>query len=215
MKDHIFISDFDGTITLKDFYWIIIDDYIGEKGRDHYLAWKKKEKIGLTFLNKIFTWHKFSQADHDTVLSKVAIDPTFKRLDTWTQDHNMDLMVLSAGFRYYIDYAMDLAALSHIPIITNEGSFINGHFKMQANEKSWFYHKVYGVDKQKVVLHYKKKYKKVYFAGDSEPDYKAALSADIRFAKGELLELLKASGHTYYPFETFADIIDILESLEQ
>ncbi|MCF8019649.1 MAG: MtnX-like HAD-IB family phosphatase [Vallitaleaceae bacterium] len=215
MKDHIFISDFDGTITLKDFYWIIIDDYIGEKGRDHYLAWKKKEKIGLTFLNKIFTWHKFTQADHDTVLSKVVIDSTFKRLDTWTQDHNMDLMVLSAGFRYYIDYAMDLAALSHIPIITNEGSFRNGHFKMQANEKSWFYHKVYGVDKEKVVLHYKKKYKKVYFAGDSEPDYKAALSADIRFAKGELLELLKASGHTYYLFETFADIIDILESLEQ
>jgi len=101
MKDHIFISDFDGTITHKDFYWIVIDDYIGEKGRDHYFAWKKKKKIGLTFLNKIFTWHPFTQAEHDEILSKITIDSSFKNFDTWTQNHNMDLMVLSAGFLTY------------------------------------------------------------------------------------------------------------------
>jgi len=62
MKDFIFISDFDGTISQKDFYWILIDDYIGSKGVEFYHEWKKDKKIGIEFLNTIFSWHKFSEA---------------------------------------------------------------------------------------------------------------------------------------------------------
>lgn len=213
MKDQIFIADFDGTLTEKDFYWIIIDDYIGEAGKAYYTEWKKDQKIGVEFLNKIFTWYDFTKEEHDDAIRKVAIDHSLKNLEGWTSVHGCDFMILSAGFRHYIDAVLELEGLSHIPVITNEGVFEKGHFIIQPDEGAWYYHPVYGVNKEKVIQHYKKDYNKVYFAGDSEPDYLAAIAADVRFAKGELKRLLEESGHFFYSFETFEDIKKILESL--
>ena len=34
-KKFAFISDFDGTLTHKDFYQMIIDEYLGEEGKDY------------------------------------------------------------------------------------------------------------------------------------------------------------------------------------
>ena len=41
-KKFAFISDFDGTLTNKDFYKMIIDEYLGEEGKELYKAWRRK-----------------------------------------------------------------------------------------------------------------------------------------------------------------------------
>lgn len=184
MKECIFISDFDGTISRKDFYWIIIDDYIGEEGKAFYLDWKSKHKIDVPFLNKVFTWHDFDKKEHDEIIGKVEIDHSLGDFVDYTESCGWDFLVLSAGFRYYIDMVLPAEGLGHLEVITNEGGvFENGHFIIKPHEDAWYYHDVYGVDKEAVVKHYKRSHKKVYFAGDSEPDYKAAIAADICFAK--------------------------------
>lgn len=215
MKECIFISDFDGTISKRDFYWIIIDDYIGAEGKQHYLDWKKNHKIGVTFLNKIFTWHKFTKEEHDDVISKVAIDKTLKKFKVYLKTVDCELIILSAGFRYYIDKVLEAEGLSDIEVITNEGVFEEAQFQIRADEGSWYYHELYGVDKYKVIKHYKTLYKTVMFAGDSEPDYRAAVAADIRFAKGELVTLLEAGGYEYYAFNEFEEVGEILKNLKR
>lgn len=211
--DYLFISDFDGTLSRKDFYWIIIDDYIGEEGKRFYLDWKAKHKIDVPFLNKVFTWHDFTDQEHDEILDKVVIDEDFHDFDLWCQEHAMGLKVLSAGFDYYIKKVFDKRGLSHLEVLSNPGIFEGGHFVIKPDPNSWFYHDVYGVDKEIVVKHYKESYKKVFFAGDSEPDFKAAMAADLCFAKDELAALLRREGHPFYEFDHFSEISTVLEKL--
>ena len=44
MKDFAFISDFDGTLTKKDFYKILSDAYLKEEYSCHYLKLGKMVK---------------------------------------------------------------------------------------------------------------------------------------------------------------------------
>lgn len=61
----------------------------------------------------------------------------------------------------------------------------------EGDEYIEFYSDRYGIDKLSVVKKLKNNYKKIFYAGDSEPDIKPVLVADVVFAKGELVELLK------------------------
>ena len=48
------------------------------------------------------------------------------------------------------------------------------------------------------------------YAGDSAPDYKASLLADVRFAKDELIPLYDKAGEKYIPMKSFKDVISYL-----
>jgi 2,3-diketo-5-methylthio-1-phosphopentane phosphatase len=211
MNDFVFISDFDGTITKKDFYWILLDDYIGQKGIDYYKEWKKTKKIGTEFLNKVFTWHTFTDEERRQALNKVDIDEKLPDVIEEVKKQGGDFVILSAGFRYYIDYVLKQDSLDKIPVYTNEGSFKDNTFVMEPDKNSPYYSEIYGIDKEKVALEHRKKYKKVYFAGDSEPDYKAAICADVIFAKDELARLLDESGRAYIKYSSFEDILEYLK----
>lgn len=213
MNRFIFISDFDGTMSKKDFYSIIIDDYIGEEGRNYSVEWRKNNKVDVPFLNKIFSWHKFSDDELKEVLEKVQIDPYTKELYQFVKDQNGDFLILSAGFNYYIERALKRDGLDELKLITNEGVYENQGFIMKPDTTKKYYSPVYGVDKERVVLENKKEYQKVFYAGDSEPDFKAALAADVVFAKGELKELLDEARKPYYAFETFDEVIKILKEV--
>jgi 2,3-diketo-5-methylthio-1-phosphopentane phosphatase len=206
MKEFIFISDYDNTITKKDFYWILLDDYIGEKGKAFYKEWKKDKLIGTEFLNQVFTWHKFSKEEHDEALSKVEMDRDLEKVVNWVDENEGEFYILSAGFRYYIDHVLKAQGLEHLKVLTNEGSFENGIFKMEPDQSSPWYSEVYGIDKGLVAQYYKKQCKTLYFVGDSEPDFHAAKHADIVFAKEELARIMEVEGMEYIPYTCFLDI---------
>lgn len=213
MKPFIFITDFDGTMSEKDFYGILIDDYIGEEGKNFSLEWRKNNKVDVTFLNKVFSWHKFDEEELQEVLEKVKIDPYAKELYDFIHLKGGDFLILSAGFNYYIERALKRNGLEVLPLITNEGVHENGVFIMKPDASKSYFSPVYGVDKEKVVLEHKKEYNKVYYAGDSEPDFKAALAADVVFAKGELKALLDEVQKPYHPFTSFSEVMTILEEV--
>lgn len=211
--DGIFISDFDNTLTLKDFYWIVIDDYIGDAGREFYDAWKKEKKIGVDFLNAIFGWRTFTEEEHAEALSKVIFSPGYEKVLKRLDKAGMDFMVLSAGFDYYIRIVLAAGGLEEVPVVANRGRFQDGHFIVDPDPAAWYYSPLYGVDKEAVVRRFKEEYGTVYFAGDSEPDFLAAKAADVRFAKTELARLLDEAGISYHPYEDFHDIARTLKGL--
>jgi len=211
MKEFIFISDFDNTISERDFYWLVIDHYIGQRGVDYYKEWKKSNKIGTEFLNTIFSWHTFTDEAHIEALDRVHMDVDLEGVETFVRDHGGDFHILSAGFSYYIEYALAKRGLGHLHVITNEGSFRKGQFLMEPDQTSPYYSDVYGINKEAVALHYKAQTKKLYFAGDSEPDFWAAQHADVIFAKEELARILDGKGIPYIAYRNFADILEALK----
>lgn len=76
---------------------------------------------------------------------------------------------------------------------------------------SAYYSEKYGIDKGLVVQSFKKDYKQVYYAGDSEPDVQAALLADAAFAKGELIPLLQDKGAKFMPFTYYNEVAEYLQ----
>jgi 2-hydroxy-3-keto-5-methylthiopentenyl-1-phosphate phosphatase len=212
-KKWVFISDFDGTITAKDFYWILLDDYIGRIGIDFYHEWKKNKKIGTEFLNTVFSWKQLTNLEKEEALSKVWIDPNLENVVSYVENHGGDFWILSAGFDYYIKDALARRGLDRIPLFTNPGEFANHHFRMLPDVSSPYYSPVYGIDKEKVALEAKTRYKTVIFAGDSEPDLYAAIHADVIFAKHELAKLLTEKKIAYYTYNDFKDIALILNTM--
>ncbi|MBJ7885707.1 2,3-diketo-5-methylthio-1-phosphopentane phosphatase, partial [Bacillaceae bacterium HSR45] len=53
MKKWAFVSDFDGTISKQDFYWMVIDKYFPE-GRELFKKWKSGELKDIEFLGTVF-----------------------------------------------------------------------------------------------------------------------------------------------------------------
>ena len=215
MKEFIFISDFDGTMTAKDFYHIIIDKYLGEWGKELYASWKRNEMEDVEFLTTVFkSMNRTEEEIYEDILS-IKLDESIAAFIQYIKLSGGDFLVLSAGTQYYIKRLLAFQGIDGIEIIANDGKYENKGITLIPPDKQHpFYSQRYGIDKARVVQSLKQKYKKVYYAGDGGPDVGAALLADIAFAKGELITLLQAETVGYVPFEYFSQVAEYLKNEE-
>ncbi|AIF51021.1 MtnX-like HAD-IB family phosphatase [Pelosinus sp. UFO1] len=213
MKEFIFVSDFDGTMSAKDFYHIIMDKYLGEWGRELYASWKRNEMMDVEFLTTVFkSINRTEEEIYEDILS-IKLDKSIAAFIEYIKISGGDFLVLSAGTQYYIKRLLDFEGVHGVEIIANDGKYENKGITLIPPDKQHpFYSQRYGIDKAKVVQSLKQKYKKVYYAGDGGPDVSAALLADIAFAKGTLITLLQTEAAKYVPFEYFFQVEEYLKS---
>ncbi len=212
MKKFAFVSDFDGTLSSKDFYHIVIDKYMGEKGREFYLEWKKTKKINVEFLNKIFGSIDLTENEIFEDISKIPIDDHAIDFINKVRENSGDFYIVSAGTSYYIKILLEYLGIKEVKVISMDGVYSNGGIKIMPDQNSPYYSEVFGLDKRKVVEDIKKEYEYVFFAGDSEPDFGAAKAADMVYAKGELDGLLRKENIQFNAFSDFKEIEkDLLE----
>ncbi|SMC29129.1 Haloacid Dehalogenase superfamily, subfamily IB, phosphoserine phosphatase-like/2,3-diketo-5-methylthio-1-phosphopentane phosphatase [Clostridium acidisoli DSM 12555] len=201
-----FISDFDGTLTEKDFYKIITDEYLKEECAQMYIDWKKKKIKDVDYLGYVFGNIRRSEEQIYEDIMKIKLDPFAVEFIKNINDNGGDFIVVSAGTGYYIDKVFKNNHIENVKVYTNKGVFKDNGIHFLLDENSEFYSEIYGIDKMKVVNKLKGEYDKIFYAGDSQPDVKAALLADVVFAKGELIEFLKEEGKEYIEFNNFKDI---------
>ncbi|TYQ15868.1 UNVERIFIED_CONTAM: HAD superfamily phosphoserine phosphatase-like hydrolase/2,3-diketo-5-methylthio-1-phosphopentane phosphatase [Acetivibrio alkalicellulosi] len=211
MKDFAFVSDFDGTFSLKDFYHIIIDKYLGDQGKNFYHNWKKTKKINVEFLNRIFSSIRLDEEELQQEIFKIPVDESAIKLIQEVKKRDGNFYILSAGTSYYIKVLFEHLNITDVEIISMKGIYLEGGIKIIPNEDSPYYSSIFGIDKGKVIKYLKSRYKEVFFAGDSEPDFQAAKTADLAFGKGELKDLLVKENIPFVPFEDFSEIINYME----
>ncbi len=212
--ENIFISDFDGTITRRDFYWMVIDRYIGSEGIALYHRWQAKEMTDIDFLNRVF--NSIGQPEKKILqdISMIPLDESFFSFINWLRGEGDQVHIVSAGCGYYIQAVLQQHGLAEIPVLSNPGYYRDGGIYMETDTASPWYHPVYGVDKGKYVRSFKQPGRTVWFAGDSRPDLDAARSADIAFAirGSQLAEMMDAGGWDYVPFSDFDEIRQWMEN---
>lgn len=209
-KKFVFVSDFDGTLTDKDFYQIIIDEYFKEEGMKLYKAWKNNEYKDIDFLGTIYKAINRNEQEILEDIFNIPLDVYAKEFIAKVKYSGGDFVVLSAGTSYYINKLLENKEIAGVEVISNEGYYENKGICLKVDTESPHYSEVYGVDKEKVVKSFKDTYEKVYFAGDSAPDLKAAMLADITFAKGKLQDLLRNVDCSFIPIENFKQIQEYL-----
>jgi len=206
MKDFAFISDFDGTLTKKDFYKILSDTYYKEELTPIFKSWKNGEMKDREYLNYVFNnVHRSEVELHEDILN-IAFDPSAKDFIDEVKAAGGDFIVISAGTNYYIDKVLEKNHIEGVDVYSNKSIFKDNGIHFDLDEHDEFYSDLYGIDKLIVFRKLKTNYKKIFYAGDSTPDLKPALEADVVFAKGKLRNLLKEEKKDFIEFENFSEI---------
>ncbi|QHZ44992.1 MtnX-like HAD-IB family phosphatase [Bacillus sp. NSP9.1] len=210
MKKWAFVSDFDGTISKQDFYWMVIDKYFPE-GRELYKKWKSGELKDIEFLGTVFA--SINQNEQTIIhdIHSIPIDEYVPDFIQHVQENGGDFFILSAGTDYYIHYILQKYGIKDVEVYSNKGFFQEDNVHMTIDENHWHYSERYGIDKSKVIRKLKEEYETIYFAGDSEPDSHPAKFANVTFAKDALQDLLRDQGVPFVAVDTFADIEQYLK----
>lgn len=205
-KEFIFVSDFDGTLTEKDFYKIITDEYLKDKYTQLYKEWRNKKITDVDYLGFIFKNINRNEEEINQDIMKISLDPFTVNFIKNIKNAGGDFVVVSAGTSYYIDKVFKHSGIEGITVYSNKGEYKNNGIHFKIDDKSDFYSNIYGIDKSKIVEKLKEDYEKVFYAGDSEPDLNAALIADVVFARGSLIEMLRSKNKEFIEFKSFDEI---------
>ena len=154
MKDFLFITDFDGTITAQDFFNQILFRF------EHYKAFFSEKKSGFELLKEVFESANLTEKQFEEEIKHIPMDPSFFNFCKFIKKIGGDILILSAGFSYYIEKKLELQGIKNVKVLANPSYFENGTFKMFKLKDERFYSKEHGIDKEKVVLYYKKNMKK-------------------------------------------------------
>lgn len=206
MKKFAFVSDFDGTLTDRDFYHIVMDKYLKDWAWDYYNEWRKTQKITVQFLNKIFNAVDKTEEEIYRDILEIPLDPGAREFINRVLSSGGDFYILSAGTSYYIKKLLAHLNITDVTVISMEGIYKDRGIHILPDPQSEYYSEVWGIDKEKVILNLKSKYEKVYFAGDSEPDLRAAKAADFAFAKNDLQNYLRTENFPFAPFKRFSEV---------
>lgn len=211
MKKFAFVSDFDGTLTDRDFYHIVMDKYLKDWAWEYYDQWRKTNKINVEFLNRIFGAMDRSEEEILEDIMELPLDPHAVNFIKRVESSGGDFFILSAGTSYYIKKLLEHFNIQNVTVISMKGIYHNRGIKIIPDPQDEFFSEIWGVDKAKVITTLKQKYERVYFAGDSEPDMGAAKAADCAFARNTLQELLTAGNIPYVPFHKYDEVEKYME----
>ena len=214
MKKFLVISDFDGTISQEDFYKKIMHTHQSEKIHTSFKDFKAEKIKDIDFLNDIFMNMDLDEEEIDKEILGLKIDPQLKALIECVREMGGDFIILSAGCEYYIHKILKSIGLQGIPVFSNKGIYKERGMHITPDQQSEFYSERYGIDKEKVVMHFKEQYEYIVYIGDSAPDFKASLHADKRFGKDELINLYNKAGVEHSAITCLKDVIAELSKNE-
>jgi len=211
----VLITDFDGTIIKKDFFWYIIEKLMTEEDVQPWKDYQAGKITHFEALNRIFGKIHINEEELHKIILELPVEDCFTELVSYCNENNIDIYIVSAGADYYINVILDfLGVKNSVNLIANESTYSpkNGLQMTKQSEDSVFYSENYGISKEAVMKFLKSKYELTVFAGDGTPDYNAALWADVVFARGTLLELCKEHNIDFIELDSYCKVFDYLKS---
>lgn len=207
--------DFDGTITNQD-----IGDSIFTKFGDR----EKVNPVINDLLNDRISsrdcWDllcsstpSIDKVELDSFIDSLIIDPTFHSLVEYCKDRDIQLIVLSDGFDYYIQRIFKRENLNHLKFYANNllldesGKLIPGYpfynpdFPTSANCK------------RDHILDNSSDDDYTFYIGDGNSDKESAQYCDYIFAKNGLLKFCEKERISFSPFKNFNDVIKKIDDL--
>lgn len=212
------ISDFDGTISKKDFFYMVIDNLLSNK-KDALVPWNDylNGKIKhIDALTGIFSQIHLTQQELDSFISTIEIDSFFYDTAKYCMNKNIPFYICSAGTNYYIKKRIANTLKEYnIILVSNDATYSQqeGMKLIAPPETSPYYNLNTGISKQAIVQKLKDEGFFTIYAGDGKPDFKSAKIADIVFAKDMLLELCNKENIKTQKFDNFNDILNYVRSI--
>ncbi len=209
MPRAVLISDFDGTMTVNEFYLLTAERLLSEEALRPWDAYREGKITHFKALQTIFGQIRAKEEDLDALVRDMQPDPGLAEGIDRLQRAGWDVVVASAGCDWYIRRILQSLGVN-ITVYSNPGEYIpsEGSLRMSMPPESPFTCEETGVDKAALVRFFRDQGARVAFAGDGYPDLPAALEvpASVRFARNALVEALEEQGESFRTFNAWTDI---------
>jgi 2-hydroxy-3-keto-5-methylthiopentenyl-1-phosphate phosphatase len=147
-------------------------------------------------------------------LDRCSVEDSFPPFVRWASDEGMSVAVASDGFGFYVEPMLRAAGVEGVSILANRFSLAEGRpvfgFPNAHPECVGC-----GTCKMNVVVGHRARGGPVAFVGEGHSDRYGAIYADLVFAKKDLVEVCRADGVPFLPWDTFDDVREELERLDR
>lgn len=207
--------DFDGTITRQD-----VGDSI-------FTRYGNQEKVNIIIddlLNDNISSREcwdllcesapaISKSELDVFIDSLEIDNSFHSFVSFCNDRNIDLIVLSDGFDYYIDRILKRENLDQLRYYANILE-IDGKGKLRPSYP--YYNPEFPTSancKRDHIINNSSDDDYTIYIGDGNSDKESAQYCDHIFAKNGLLKYCEKERISFSPFKDFNDVIKKIDTL--
>lgn len=208
----VLVSDFDGTMTNHDFYKLALEFLLPVDAPHYWEDYRAGVITHFEALQRYFAAIRKSEKEVLEVVKQMELDPRVPEAVELLRKAGWRVIVASAGCQWYISWWLARAGVE-LEIHSNPGRFEEGKgLLMQMPETSPYWSATLGVDKSAIVRSYLNRGVKVAYAGDGFPDAAPArlVADELRFARGDLAEVLRGEGLPFQTFKVWSDIADRL-----
>jgi 2,3-diketo-5-methylthio-1-phosphopentane phosphatase len=198
--------DYDGTISTRDTGVVLLERFAPPRWRaidDEYVRGEIGSRVCL-----LDEWDLLpkDEAKLRAAAAEVPLDDGLDRLVASLRDAGAELAVVSDGFGFYVHE--QLAGLG-VTIITNEVDWSTGTLEFPHADRCCACSSC-GTCKQAPIKDAKRRGLTTVLVGDGASDQKAALLADVLFAKDGLARWCDVARVPYRPFTTPTDVHAVL-----
>jgi 2-hydroxy-3-keto-5-methylthiopentenyl-1-phosphate phosphatase len=206
--------DFDGTVTVEDVSFLLLDTYVGSVWREHLKEYSSgKIPVG-AFNKKVFGMMK---ADRKTmtemVLSseRVKIRPGFRECLEYCAAKGCKIVIVSNGLLFYIEAILKSLGVNGLEIYAAQNEFYPGGVKVAYIGPDGTELEA-GFKEAHTEMLVKKGYDVIYM-GNGDSDIYPSRRAKHVFATDQLLKRCQTEKLECFPFKDFFDVIRGLETL--
>lgn len=211
----VLISDFDGTISKKDFFWYVIDELLKPDDMQPWEDYQANKITHIEALTRIFNKIRLSESAFYEFVLSLPIEECFVETAKYCKDKGIGYYIISAGADFYIKLILKHLQVDNMVTLISNPSFYKPESGLVINKpdpNNQYYSENYGVNKKMAVESIKKNYNFSVFAGDGGPDFEAAKQADKVFARDRLLDLCRTNGIHASRFMSYCEILEYLKN---
>ncbi len=198
--------DFDGTISVDDVGVHVLTRAASDEWRAIDEQFRRGEIDSRECILDEWELVDGDEATLRAIAAEVALDPGLGPLIDAFRSAGAELTVVSDGFGFYVEEACRPFGLQ---VLTNQVDFATGQLLFPHEDRCCPCSSC-GVCKQAPIKDAQYRGQTTVLIGDGASDRKAALLADVVFAKGVLASWCDAFGVEYTRFDTLADVQRVL-----
>jgi HAD superfamily phosphoserine phosphatase-like hydrolase len=207
MRPGLLVSDFDGTITRRDFY-DLASEHLDLPGIATF--WPGYLSGRYSHFEALAGVFASARARDEDWLRLVELATACPGLAVWVErlrQSGWDVTVASAGCHWYIGKILARGG-AELEVHANPGTVREGRLLMELDPSSPYFCPRVGIDKSAIVRAGLERGQAVAFAGDGQTDLPAALLVPPgrRFARARLADLLRREGAAFHPFDSWDEV---------
>jgi 2,3-diketo-5-methylthio-1-phosphopentane phosphatase len=209
------LCDFDGTVARDDVGNLLFRTFSPDgESADVVRRWQAGEISSRECLEKEASVARVSRGDLDGFLRDRHIDPYFKDFHDFARRRGMEVVIMSDGLDYYIEQILVRNGLGHIQFYANRLRFTNSGIAVEFPWYDMLECKDCGCCKTHHLFRYRENGYYIIYVGDGLSDRCPCETADLVFAKGDLLAHCRSRGIEHVEFSNFRDVeMEVLRRL--